>query len=135
MFWKLLYEAGFTRKRLSTESDSTMLDYGYGLTDVVKKPTRSTTNLKGRDGDGAKARLDAIICKNEPKAVVFVGKTGFRFYTSNKDPLHYGAQNLKIENSDVFLMPSTSGASFADTKYDEKLYWYCKLRRSIDNYA
>ena len=28
-------------------------------------------------------------------------------------------------------MPSTSGASFADTKYNEKLMWYKKLKRMI----
>ena len=127
-----MYEAGFTTERLTPESDSALLDYGYGLTDVVKRPTRSTTDLKGEDGNGAKARLDAIIESSRPKTVTFVGKMGFRLYTGSRAPLNYGAQNLKIKESNVFLMPSTSGASFADTKYDEKLYWYRTLRNCIE---
>lgn len=132
MFWRLLHEAGFTAKRLTPESDSVLLDYGYGLTDVVKRPTRSTTDLTNEDGSGAKARLDAIIESSRPKTVTFVGKMGFRIYTGSQAQLNYGAQNLKIKESDVFLMPSTSGASFADTKYGEKLYWYRTLRNCIE---
>ena len=128
MFWRLLHEAGFTPKRLTPECDYTLLDYGYGLTDVVKRPTRSTTDLKGNDGCGVKTRLDVILDDNSPKTVTFVGKMGFRLYTGNKGKLDYGYQSLKINESNVFLMPSTSGASFADTKYNEKLYWYCMLR-------
>ena len=36
MFWRLMHEAGFTAERLAPESDSVLLDYGYGLTDVVE---------------------------------------------------------------------------------------------------
>ena len=83
------------------------------------------------DGNGAKARLDAIIGDCKPTTVTFVDKAGFRLYTGIWAPLSYGTQNLKIKGSGVFLMPSTSGASFADTKYDEKLYWYRTLWDSI----
>ena len=76
MFWRLMHEAGFTGERLTTEADRRMLDYGYGLTDVVKRPTRSTADLRGADGRGARRRLDAVIARHGPGTVAFVGKAG-----------------------------------------------------------
>jgi len=135
MFWKLLYESKLTDERLTTESDYKVRFYGYGLTDVVKRPTRSTTELRKTDGKGAKKRLDDIIYRNKPKIVAFIGKAGFRYYLGNGNvSLEYGLQGQKIAESYVYLMPSTSGASFADTNYEEKLFWYRKLRRDIQNF-
>ena len=131
MFWKLLFESKLTDKRLTTDIDSHILDYKYGLTDVVKRPTRSTTELRKTDAVGARKRLEKIIIKYKPRIVAFVGKAGFRYYTGDAyGVLKYGKQTFQIGNSNVYLMPSTSGASFADTKYHEKLFWYKKLKRA-----
>jgi len=133
MFWKLLYESRLTEERLTTEIDYRVKNYGYGLTDVIKRPTRSTTELKKTDGNGAKKRLNGIIEEYEPGIVAFIGKAGYRYYLDQGlISLDYGDQDLEISKSEVFLLPSTSGASFADTKYDEKLFWYKKLKRRIN---
>ena len=135
MFWKLLYESNLTEERLTTKFDYKVLDYGYGLTDVVKRPTRSTTELRRKDAIGSKKRLDRIIEKYEPDIVAFVGKAGYRYYLEGAGlfQLNYGLQELEIAESQVFLLPSSSGQSFADTSYAEKLFWYKKLKRKIRN--
>ena len=46
VFWRLMYESGLTKVRLSTENDHNMLKFGYGLTDVVKTPTRTVADIK-----------------------------------------------------------------------------------------
>ena len=132
MFWKLLHESNLTEERLTTELDGKLAAYGYGLTDVVKRPTRSTSDLRRHDGNGARNRLDFIIGKNKPGIVVFVGKTGFRYYLGeNNKPVKYGIQKFKIAESYVYLLPSTSGQSYADTSYREKLFWYRRLKNYI----
>ncbi len=132
MFWKLLHESKLTHERLTTELDFKVRDYGYGLTDVIKRPTRSTTELRKMDANGAKKRLDSVIEENYPKTVAFIGKAGFRYYLNEGImPLRYGIQKLEIAESNVYLLPSTSGASFADTKYSEKLHWYKRLKKKI----
>ncbi len=96
----------------------------------MKRPTRSTTELKRIDANGARKRLEKLILKYNPKTAVFIGKTGFRYFSGDAySDLHYGKQKMKIGKTQIFLMPSTSGASFADTNYDEKLHWYKKLKR------
>lgn len=132
MFWKLLYESKLTEERLTTKQDRKVLEYGYGLTDVIKRPTRSTSDLCKNDSKNSYNRLNNIIKENVPKLVVFVGKTGFRHYIDDYEKdLKYGSQKFEIYLSNVYLMPSTSGQSYADTKYDEKLFWYKHLRKRI----
>ncbi len=51
------------------------------------------------------------------KVAAFVGKAGFRYYVDdNTIELQYGKQNLEINKSNVYLLPSTSGQSFAATQ-------------------
>jgi len=124
MFWKLLFESKLTKERLTTKSDYKVLEYGYGLTDVIKRPTRSTSDLNKNDSIDSKQRLENNIIENKPKIVVFVGKTGFKHYLNEHNSrLKYGNQGFEIGKSKVYLMPSTSGQSYADTKYHEKLFW------------
>lgn len=133
MFWKLLNESGLTEERLTTELDYKVRSYGYGLTDVIKRPTRSTTELRKQDAKGARKRLNNLIHDNNPKFVAFIGKAGFRYYLGEATlPVKYGLQHFMISKSYVYLLPSTSGASFADTKYHEKLFWYGKFRNDIE---
>lgn len=129
VFWRLLYESGLTKKLLKTENDWDMLDYNYGLTDVVKTPTRSVSDIKQHYTIKSTRRLNRTLNLFSPRIAAFVGKMGFRIYSQNNyTKLEYGFQ-YKYNDVRVFLLPSTSGQSYADTKYDEKLELYKELKR------
>src|SRR5438309_8293711 len=66
LFWKLLYESGLTDIFLRTELDYILPKYGYSLTDVIKRPTNSTTMLSKTDAIGAKKRINRLIMKYKP---------------------------------------------------------------------
>ena len=128
VFWKLLYESGLTHKQLKTEEDYKILQYRYGLTDIVKTPTRSVSDIKLHYTVKSTRRLNRTMSLFKPKIVAFVGKTAFRVYSQNwYNDLEYGFQ-YRHHNVRIYLVPSTSGQSYADTKYDEKLEWYKNLR-------
>jgi len=129
VFWRLLYESGLTNVRLTTEDDFKMLKFGYGLTDVVKTPTRTVADIKEKYTIKSTRRVNRILILFKPKIAAFVGKTGLRIYSQNMyADLEYGFQ-YKYHDVRVFLVPSTSGQSYADTKYDEKLDWFRELRK------
>jgi len=129
VFWKLLYESGLTNVQLKTEEDQNILRFGYGLTDVVKTPTRTVSDIKEKYTIKSSRRVNRTFNLFKPKIAAFVGKTGFRIYSQNQfAELDYGFQ-YKYHDVRVFLVPSTSGQSYADTKYDEKLDWYRSLRK------
>lgn len=129
VFWKLLYQSGLIDEQLTTEDDYKILEYGYGLTDVMKRPTSMTTKLKKEDSIGSTQRLSQIVEIYKPRIVAFVGKLGWRTFLNDPDKkLEYGIQMEKAKlNPKVFLLPSSSGASYADTDYEQKLMWYSEL--------
>jgi len=51
-----------------------------------------------------------------------------KVYSQNEARLDYGFQ-YNFNDVRIYLLPSTSGQSYADTKYDEKLDWFRELRR------
>lgn len=133
VFWRLLYESGLTKERLTTEQDNRMPRYGYGLTDVVKTPTRSVSDIKQHYTIKSTKRLNRTMNLFRPKIVAFVGKTGFRIYSQdNFVKLEYGFQ-YNYNGMRIYLVPSTSGQSYRDTKYEEKLEWYKSLKKYSDS--
>ena len=129
VFWKLLYESKLTGRQLKTEEDNDVLDYCYGLTDIVKQPTRSVTDIKKQYTIQSRQRLNRTLNMISPKILAFVGKMGFRIYSHDYySSLEYGFQ-YNYKDVRVYLLPSTSGQSYADTSYAEKLGWYKSLRR------
>jgi len=129
VFWKLMYESNLTNVLLKTVDDKKMLNFGYGLTDVVKKPTKTVSDIKQGYTINSTRRINRTLNLFKPKIVAFVGKMGFRIYSQNQySKLEYGFQ-YKYHDVRVYLVPSTSGQSYADTKYDEKLDWYRSLRK------
>ena len=129
MFWKILYESKLTDRQLKTEEDNDVLDYCYGLTDIVKQPTRSVTDIKKQYTIQSRQRLNRTLNMISPKILAFVGKMGFRIYSHDYySSLEYGFQ-YNYKDVRVYLLPSTSGQSYADTSYAEKLEWYKSLRR------
>lgn len=129
VFWRLLYESKLTDQLLKTEQDNNMLDYGYGLTDIVKRPTKSVTDIKKQYTIQSRRRLNRTLNMISPKILAFVGKMGYRIYSHEYDsPLEYGFQ-YNYNDVRIYLLPSTSGQSYADTSYKEKLDWYKGFRR------
>jgi len=132
VFWRLLHESGLTSERLTTEQDYRMVEFSYGLTDVVKKPTRSTTDIKPHYTLNSTQRVNRLLNQFAPKVAAFVGKKGFQIYNHTSNAKYeYGFQGLH-KKTKIYLIPSSSGQSYADTKYDEKLHWYKTLKRYSD---
>src|SRR5919197_171696 len=60
-FWRLLYEAGLTPVLLRPEEDYRMPEFGFGLTDIVKRPSRGVGDLKTTEFLVGRERLLAIV--------------------------------------------------------------------------
>ena len=48
-FWRAFNAAGLTPEALGPETDHRMLEFGIGMTDVVKRPTAGVSDLKAAD--------------------------------------------------------------------------------------
>jgi double-stranded uracil-DNA glycosylase len=106
-FWWVLHEVGLTPRRLAPAEFRSLPRYGIGLTDVAKFTSGSDASLARTDFDPA-----AVIEKVEryrPRILAFVGKRAALEVLGGR--VGYGHQGIRIGVSDVWVVPSTSGAA------------------------
>jgi double-stranded uracil-DNA glycosylase len=127
-FWDLLYESGLTPVRLRPEEDARVLEFGLGLTDVVKRGSKSASDLRAADFRRDLVRLRGCLQHTAPRVVAFNGKLGYQKF--NGRPAKLGWQREQFEGMRVFVLPSTSGRNSTLTRA-AKLAWFRRLSREM----
>ncbi|MBI4391629.1 MAG: mismatch-specific DNA-glycosylase [candidate division NC10 bacterium] len=112
-FWRLLHEGGLTPVRLRPEQDARLLTFGYGLTDIVKRPSRGAADLKASEFAAGRRRLARLVRRLRPRAVCFNGKTAFEGCFGKGSCRRFGPQPVRLAGVPVFVLPSTSPANAA----------------------
>ena len=131
-FWTLLYESGLVGEQLGPEDDARLNDFGIGLTDLVKRPTRGIADLTLRERRSGAPELRRKLEACRPRVVCFNGKDVYRGYSGQACQL--GEQEERIAGASVFVMPSTSPAN-ARWSVDEKLGYVRELKALVDREA
>ena len=125
LFWRCLHESGLTPERLRPQDDRKVLEYGIGITDCVKRASRTASEVRaGEFREGAPA-LIAKIEQYRPLLVCFNGLMGYR---ATIDPAaRLGLQPTRLGGAAVFVVPSTSAANAGFTR-EERVAWFRRLR-------
>lgn len=95
MFWYLLHMAGAIQEDRNFLRDDQNLkrfyhekfgkEYGFGLVNLVDRPTKDVSELtKGEEMEG-NARLERIIKTHRPRVVCFVGKITYERFSGRKN--------------------------------------------------
>ena len=129
-FWRLLADAGLTRRLLDPSEEQHLLDDGLGVTNAARRVTRGSGELRRIDFADAQERLSRIARELRPGAFAFVGKQAYAG-AFNERPGH-GLQERRLEGRPLFVLPSTSPANAA-VPYSEKLTWFVRLRELLDD--
>ena len=119
-FWRVLYEVGLTDRQLDPSEYAELLEYGIGLTDLVKNRSGSDSDLMNSDFNSSD--LAEKIRLFHPRVVCFNGKkTAKVFFNTNW--IEYGFHPQALEGTRFFTAPSTSGAAnaFWDIKKMERI--------------
>lgn len=128
-FWRLLHESGLTPERLGPESDYRLLEFGIGITDVVKRWTKSSSELTPADYKSGVPALREKIRRRAPPLVAFNGKLAYEKVAGRKAGL--GLQGDTLEGARVFVLPSSSGRNGSLT-WEGKLAWYRQLAQCLE---
>lgn len=108
-FWRILYESGLTSRRYSPEEDTTLLEKGYGFTNIVARPTKAADEITKEEYEEGKEILKKKIEKYRPKIVCFVGKGVYQQYSGIKSA-PWGVQKQSVVPGTIdFVAPSSSG--------------------------
>jgi double-stranded uracil-DNA glycosylase len=120
LFYPTLASCGFTPHILKPMEYPKLLNYGIGLTDLVKHHFGMDKDLKQEYFD-TKSFEDKIL-KYQPQWVCFNGKEAARMYFNLKKTnlVSYGLQNNCIGKTKLYVAPSTSSQAIA---YWNEKFW------------
>jgi double-stranded uracil-DNA glycosylase len=123
-FWRLLHAGGFTPRLLEPAEQFELPAYGVGVTNAASRTTPGSGDLRKADFEGAAGRLAGIASELRPAWIGFVGKEAYRGAFGERPEL--GAQERKLGETQLFVLPSTSPANAA-VPWDERLRWFRQL--------
>lgn len=108
-FYRILYQAGITPRLYRPEEDTTMIELGYGFTNIVARPTKEAAEITKEEYEQGRKELRSKIEKFKPQAVCFVGKGVYEQYSQRKQ-INWGIQDQPVVEGVVeFVAPSSSG--------------------------
>jgi TDG/mug DNA glycosylase family protein len=123
-FWRTLYEVRLTPVLLRSSEYERLLDYGIGLTDLVKGRSGMDSDLAV--GDFGSQRLVEVVKQYQPRLLCFNGKRAAAEFLLRS--VNYGPQPEIIDLTRLFVAPSTSSAAnaFWDIQWWQELSDLCK---------
>lgn len=108
-FWKILFKAGLTPRLFKPEEDYKLLDIGFGMTNIVARPTKAADEITKEEYQTGRELLKQKITDYKPKIVCFVGKGVYQEYGEKRD-VSWGEQSESVIPGMVdFVAPSSSG--------------------------
>jgi double-stranded uracil-DNA glycosylase len=138
-FWKLLYEAKCVPTPLSYHEDGQLPTWGYGLTNIVDRPTSGIHELTALDYSKGRKTLLKKVRRYRPKLIALLGITVSKVLfpaiptksPGKKNPdtrSPVGLQQDEFGGASVFVLPNPSGRN-AHYPYQEMLALFRQLRR------
>src|ERR1700732_664462 len=106
-FWPMMYESGVIPEPLGYEADRRVLEFGIGMTDLVKRPTRGVEEIERQEFSEGRVLLSQKLEDLRPRVIAFNGKMVYEKFTGRVCKL--GLQKEKLYGAHVFVLPSTSG--------------------------
>ena len=130
-FWMLLYESRLVPERITYEDDDRLVEWGYGITNIVARPTPGIDTLLPHEYVEGRVKLRRKIMRYRPPIVAMVGVTVFRaMFPERKGAVKVGLQPEMIAASEVFVLPNPSGRN-ANFTYAEMLAAFRALKRRV----
>ncbi len=139
-FWRLLHEAGLVPRLMTYEDDLRLPDFGIGLTNIVARASRGSSELDRVDFERGRRLLAEKVTRYRPKAVGFVGVTVFRGFwpelSAGRAPktIECGPRGEILGGSRLFVLPNPSGRN-AHYSYDDMLRCWRSLGRWVNDHA
>ncbi|HEV2349379.1 MAG TPA: mismatch-specific DNA-glycosylase [Terriglobia bacterium] len=133
-FWNFLFEAGLLPVKLGWEEDCRVLEFGFGLTDLVKRWSKSSSEVRAREYRKGIGRLNDGLQQAAfgARVVAFNGKGAYENFRGS--PCRLGWQPEPMAGARVFVLPSTSGRNRRLTRTD-KLEYFRRLARWVNRNA
>lgn len=142
-FWKLLYDARLVPRPLTFEEDGLLPEFGFGITNLVARPSPGIDDLKLADYVAGWKILARKIEVYRPEVVALVGVTAYRAIRTLVEgaakagapggasrPVVVGFQPVRVHDARIFVLPNPSGRN-AHFSYADMLAAFAALERAL----
>jgi TDG/mug DNA glycosylase family protein len=122
-FWPLLFDSGVIPEPIGYRDDKRLIEFGIGLTNLVKRPTREVEELEREEFAEGRILLARKLEEYAPRAVAFNGAGVFEHFAQR--PCKPGLQNERLYEAQVFVLPLTGAKK--DAGSGQKLRYFREL--------
>lgn len=130
-FWKLLFESRLVAERITFEDDDRLPEFGYGITNIVPRPTPGIDTILPPEYVAGRLKLRRKVRRFKPAIIAMVGVTVYRaMFPERKGKVTLGPQAERIGETEVFVLPNPSGRN-ANFTYAEMLAAFRLLKRRV----
>lgn len=130
-FWKTLHAAGFTDRLLSPFEDQMLLEFGYGVTNLVERATARADELAPAELEAGHEALIAKVQQYRPQCLAILGVSAYR--TAFRQPKAViGRQPEPFQNALLWILPNPSGLN-AHYQLADLQQVYQQLQRALVN--
>ena len=116
-FWKVLHQAGFTPYQIEAVDDTSILNFGYGLTTAVARATSRADQLSKEEFDNSLEIFKSKMMQFQPRYIAFLGKAAYKAF-SGKKQIIWGLRSEDICGATVWVLPNPSGLNRGSTLGD-----------------
>ncbi|MEL6381145.1 MAG: G/U mismatch-specific DNA glycosylase [Cyanobacteria bacterium J06626_18] len=128
-FWKALHQAGFTNRLLHPAEDQILLQYSYGLTNIVARATARADELDRPELQQGYHDLSHKLEKFRPQYLAILGITAYRI--AFKQPkAQIGYQSEQLRDTQIWVLPNPSGLN-AHYQINDLARVYGELREQV----
>jgi double-stranded uracil-DNA glycosylase len=108
-FWKILYQSGLTPRLYRTEEDGDLIELGYGMTNIVARPTKDASEITKAEYEEGRVILKEKLEMYRPRTACFVGKGVYQQFAKKKKVPWGWQEESVVEGVCDFVAPSSSG--------------------------
>jgi TDG/mug DNA glycosylase family protein len=107
-FWRSLHTAGFTNRLLSPFEDRDLLQFGYGLTNIVDRATARADQLAPEELIQGQQQLSAKVLQYQPRFLAILGISAYRTAFHHPKAV-MGKQDESLHSAIMWVLPNPSG--------------------------
>jgi TDG/mug DNA glycosylase family protein len=129
-FWPVLHGAGFTPRVLKPWEERELLEWAYGITNLVARATATAAELEREEFLAGARRLERKVKRYRPAWVAVVGIGAYRAAFGRPKAM-IGPQPERLGPAGLWLLPQPSGLN-ANHQMPELTAAFRALRTAVD---
>ena len=128
-FWPAIHQAGFTPRLLHPSEQRELLDWGYGITNLVARTTATADELSAEELLAGRRRIVHKVKRYQPRVLAVLGIGAYRKAFQQPKAI-LGLQTERIGNTVLWVLPNPSGLN-AHYQLSALVEEFRKLRESV----